>query len=292
MSNSCISVVTPCFNGIQYLQQALDSVQSIPLSNEWTVEHIVADALSTDGSRHLLEATSHLNLTSEADNGLYDGLNKAITRAKGEFIFWLNVDDRLHPGFLSVARKFLIENPRFDAVIGDTIFIDAAGDTLRESSNNHTGTLSEFSRGSFYHLNAMLIRTRVVKNMGLFNEKYRLGADIDFQIRLAQNKSKIHHLATPSYYFREHDASLTTQRGSTLTVSRELFTVLSHWAAVPSLQEEHRAQFIRAAAKESVRLFKASLSEKVWDSSCLNYFLKHPWHFLHASCALCIGKIR
>ena len=77
--------------------KTLDSVNSQSYTD---YEHIIIDANSTDGSKELIleyeKKNPHLTYwISEPDKGIYDGMNKGITRAKGEYIYFLNSGDYL-----------------------------------------------------------------------------------------------------------------------------------------------------------------------------------------------------
>lgn len=60
-------------------------------------EWIVVDAVSRDGSIDFLHALEddRLALICEPDRGLYDGMNKGLDRARGDFLLFLNSGDRL-----------------------------------------------------------------------------------------------------------------------------------------------------------------------------------------------------
>jgi glycosyltransferase involved in cell wall biosynthesis len=65
------------------------------LSKYKNIEYIIVDGGSTDRTLEIiqenLDCISHWS--SEPDRGLYDAMNKGITRAKGEWIHLLNADD-------------------------------------------------------------------------------------------------------------------------------------------------------------------------------------------------------
>jgi len=87
-----ISIITVVFNGIKYLQQTIDSVSNQTYPN---IEYIIIDGGSTDGTLDLIKANeAHIDhWVSEPDRGLYDAMNKGISKAKGKLIGMINSDD-------------------------------------------------------------------------------------------------------------------------------------------------------------------------------------------------------
>lgn len=92
-----LSIITVNYNNKQGLIKTLKSLQKqrfIPY------EHIIIDAGSTDGSLEIInkykQETTHLTFwVSESDKGIYDGMNKGIKHASGEYIYFLNSGDTL-----------------------------------------------------------------------------------------------------------------------------------------------------------------------------------------------------
>ena len=95
-----ISIVTPNYNGVAYLRDAVESVlgQRYP-----ALEYAVVDGASTDGSRLVLEPfrDALFALIVEPDDGHADALNKGFAQTSGEIMGWINSDDMLHPGCLA-----------------------------------------------------------------------------------------------------------------------------------------------------------------------------------------------
>jgi glycosyltransferase involved in cell wall biosynthesis len=89
-----ISVIVAVFNGAKTLQQCIDSVAGQTYPHK---ELIVIDGGSIDGTREILEgdATKLAYWVSEPDRGIYHAWNKALARARGDWICFLGADDYL-----------------------------------------------------------------------------------------------------------------------------------------------------------------------------------------------------
>ena len=102
-----ISVITVCFNSLETIAGCLGSVLAQDYEN---FEYIVLDGGSTDGTIEIIEAHRDgiAHFQSEPDLGLYYAMNKALSLAKGEWVLFLNSDDRLTDSkTLSKAAPFL-----------------------------------------------------------------------------------------------------------------------------------------------------------------------------------------
>lgn len=97
-----VSIVMPCFQQVQFVEEAVCSV----LDQEGVdVELIVMDPGSTDGTRERLAALKEvygegLQLHYARDKGQADAINRGMALARGDILGWLNSDDRLRPGAL------------------------------------------------------------------------------------------------------------------------------------------------------------------------------------------------
>jgi glycosyltransferase involved in cell wall biosynthesis len=112
-----ISVITPNYNGAEFLERAVRSVISQDYQN---LEHIVMDGGSTDESLQIIERYRQ-NLTgvvSEKDNGQYDAIGKGFAMATGDILCWLNSDDIYFPWTMRVVARLFADFPRIDWIMG------------------------------------------------------------------------------------------------------------------------------------------------------------------------------
>ena len=97
-----ISVVTACFNPLKdgrkdLFLKSLDSAQQqIGVS----LEHIIVDGASTDGTLEFLQAYDNNNhdirILSMPDSGIYEAMNRGIALSRGKYVIFLNTDDFYH----------------------------------------------------------------------------------------------------------------------------------------------------------------------------------------------------
>lgn len=103
MTQPKLSIITVNYNNNTGLQKTIQSVVDQSFED---YEHIIIDANSTDGSLDTILSYSqsinnHLAFwISEPDRGIYDGMNKGIKHAKGEYLYFLNTGDCLNKDVL------------------------------------------------------------------------------------------------------------------------------------------------------------------------------------------------
>lgn len=93
-----VTIITATWNAEKWLSRCLDSVRLQKLPQPYSMEHLVVDGQSTDGTlkilKHWGETVKNFRYVSEPDKGLYDAMNKGAMLARGEIIVFLNADDR------------------------------------------------------------------------------------------------------------------------------------------------------------------------------------------------------
>lgn len=170
-----ISIVTVCFNSKEFLTKTILSVKNQKFND---YEFIVIDGGSTDGSLAVLHSNSDFIdcLISEADKGIYDAMNKALTIAKGEWIFFLNAGDEFfNNDVLFDASKVLDFNYGF--VTGGVVYRFLTKNILTFTKQKITPFYI-----SVAHHQGTFIRTDILRNLK-YSPKYKLRAETDFFFR-------------------------------------------------------------------------------------------------------------
>lgn len=178
-----ISVVTAVFNRAGSVATAIDSVQF----QSWTnVEHVIQDGGSTDGTIDIIRKRSRSNtsLVSEHDGGIYDAINRGISRATGDIIGLMHSDDMFsHPRVLDkVAIAFT--DPTVDGVYGDLQYV-AADDPERVVRHWRSGEYhpSLLVKGWMPPHPTLYLRREVFDRFGLYDTSFRIAADYDAMLR-------------------------------------------------------------------------------------------------------------
>jgi glycosyltransferase involved in cell wall biosynthesis len=172
-----ISIITVVFRARQELVPILDSILRLKDQNtEW----IVIDGGSKDGTIELLsEHDTQVDYwISEPDRGIYDAMNKGVSKAHGIFLLHLNAGDSLLN--LPVAELRVAAERKVDVVAcrvlidGAYEFRPASGIGLRFNNTlHHQGTF--FRREGF----------------PAYDLGYKIFADFDVNQKLARRGAKI-----------------------------------------------------------------------------------------------------
>lgn len=184
-----ITVITVCRNAVVTIRECVESVAS---QSHPDVEHWIIDGASTDGTAQVLAAMREeygFRLISEPDGGLYEAMNKGLSRATGEVVGFLNADDRYaHPAVLDeVAAAF--RDPEVDACYADLRYVDQYdGDRVRRNWISDAYEPGAFFRGWMPPHPTFFARRGVYEKFGGFDTTYRFGADWELLFRLFEIK--------------------------------------------------------------------------------------------------------
>lgn len=101
---SSVSIIVVTLNAERHIEDCLNSIIQQPFQN---IELIIFDGGSEDGTIGVFEKyDKHITLwRSEADKGIYDAMNKAVSYATGQWVYFLGSDDRLLTGFAQLAAQ-------------------------------------------------------------------------------------------------------------------------------------------------------------------------------------------
>ena len=175
-----VSVVMPSLGQRRFIGAAIDSVLD---QDHTTIELIVADGGSTDGTIDLLReraaADPRLRWFSEKDNGPAQALNRALTRVRGTIVGWLNSDDLYMPGAVGRAVAAFAEHRDWIMVYGHGRHVDAdGGDLGTYPTSPPNGPIERFANGCFICQPTVFFK-RVMYTL-LHDLDEGLGASFDF----------------------------------------------------------------------------------------------------------------
>lgn len=209
------SVVTPCFNGMPYLPDCIASVRHALADFDY--EHVIADGGSTDGTIEFLEKQSDVDWLSEPDTGMYDALNKAITRSSGDVIGHLNSDEQYNPSGIQAALQKL-EFERLDAIFGPTVMVDGKGEFLQLFKQIVTPRVID----SHWHMpvqSCSLIYRKSCWQREPYDTNYRLCADHIWFRKQMEKGLKLAPVLEPIGIFAWHAENLSSTEGKTSSES-------------------------------------------------------------------------
>jgi len=181
-----ITIIIATRNSSALLPTALDSVLQQRFQ-DW--ECLIVDGASTDGTLDVIaryEAIDHrFRHISEPDRGTYDAFNKGVAEARGEWIHFLGSDDTLtQESFVSLLEQ--ARDTKAEVISGsiNTFKADGSCDLLKSKSWEGCHQ-------------AKLTRRSAILQMGGFDLKYRISADLDLNVRMRIAGFKCEDYDTP-----------------------------------------------------------------------------------------------
>jgi succinoglycan biosynthesis protein ExoA len=199
-----VTIIVPCYNEqttIRYLLEAIYA-QTYPRSD---LEVIIADALSEDGTRAVIEAYQHqfpdlsLNVVDNPARTIPSGVNLAIQAARGEFIVRMDAHSIPYPEYVercvSALQAELGQNvggvweirPGGEGWIAESIALAAAhplgvGDALYRHARCPT-EVDTVPFGAF--------RRSLIDRLGAFDESLLTNEDYEFNARIRQSGGRV-----------------------------------------------------------------------------------------------------
>jgi glycosyltransferase involved in cell wall biosynthesis len=232
-NNIDFTIVTASYNYHQYIREMLDSVVA---QDGVTYEHIIFDAGSTDGTLDIIRGYGHVDLTVESDKGMTDAINKGFKMAKGEWVMWLNTDDRLKPGALAAVKKFAESKPDADVVYGAWDFIDGEGKFMRTMGLFPFRKLMLAHYGCYIGSTATFFRKSSIMDEGLLlNERFKCVMDGEYYNRLASLGKKFVYLPNVLADFRLHGEKISQKHFGKNSID-DVLSLQLHYAESRSIR--------------------------------------------------------
>lgn len=214
-----VSIITPMRNGRAFLQEALDGIASQSYGN-W--ELVIVEDGSPEPAEDLVRkfAVAHPNnrvtyLRNEQSCGAAYSRNRAFLEALGEYVAFLDCDDRWLPTHLDACVGALCDSG--DDLAYSTVVMFASSDNgliglWGPTQQEIKGFPSSLFNRSFVTPSATVVRRRVVGEIGPWNAGYRCCEDADFMMRAASAGKRFRYVGGAHCLYRKEHEGATTQR--------------------------------------------------------------------------------
>ena len=186
-----VSIITATYNSAKYIASSLNSIFNQDYKD---IECIIIDGDSKDQTISIIKTyqRKNLNITlvSEADNGIYDALNKGIKLATGDLIGFVHSDDKLASPHIISELVLAIKEKQAFGVYGDLQYVSQLDTSkLIRDWKSCVFSKSLLKKGWMPPHPTLFLKKEVYQKHGNFNQNYKISADYDFMLRVLKDKT-------------------------------------------------------------------------------------------------------
>jgi glycosyltransferase involved in cell wall biosynthesis len=214
-----VSVMMPAYNAERYIASAIESVLAQSYS-DW--ELLVVDDGSTDPTGEIAAGVGdpRVRVLRQANGGEAAARNHALRSMRGEYLAFLDSDDRFLPEHLARTVGFLKDRPEVDGVYTDGYHIDSYDNRLPLLSARRRGPyegsiFEALVRASdvFGPPICVVLRAERVHEKGCrFDERIVIGPDWDFFVHYSEH-ARFGYIDRPTCLYRVHLTNISVSAG-------------------------------------------------------------------------------
>jgi glycosyltransferase involved in cell wall biosynthesis len=210
-----VSVIIPYYNQERFLGETVDSVRRQTYLN---FEIILVDDGSRVPATVIVQEDARLRIYRTENRGLPAARNFGFQQCSGQFLVFLDSDDRLHPDALRCHLDAFSANASAALSFGAQRIIDAEGEEIRPSHTcrpRRDYFLKLLEGNPISTPGATMIRREAFLEAGKFDETLRIVEDYPLYLRIAR-KYPLAHSSTCVIDYRFHKASMSQNKEKVL----------------------------------------------------------------------------
>jgi glycosyltransferase involved in cell wall biosynthesis len=253
-----VSVIVPCYNGAAFLDAALRSAlaQTYP-----EVEVVLIDDGSTDNSPEIA-ARFPVRYIRQRNRGLAEARNAGIRESRGNYVVFLDADDRLKPEAIEVGVRALEPRPDCALAVGDHVFISADGSFLGHSTKVdplHSHYEALLKSNFIEMISSVLFRRRVFDELGGFDTTLPVSEDYELYLRIARERPICCHPVVVAEY-RRHEGNISLNSERMLTTTLQVLKDQAKYIGDDSGRQQAYREGLRTWRKQYGRQLAAELA--------------------------------
>jgi glycosyltransferase involved in cell wall biosynthesis len=201
-----ISLVITSYNHGCFISDAIDSVlqQDHPL-----VEVIVVDDGSTDDTREVVSRYPTVRYLHQENRGVAAARNAGIQLARYDYVTFLDADDILLPGALSLQHRILTAHPEAEFVSGGHLMVNNKLQLIRKVSSPFTDAFYlHLLEGNYIGMHAAVLYRRSILLAYPYDTALKGSEDYDLYLRITASHPVINH-QEPVAAYRMHSYNIS-----------------------------------------------------------------------------------
>ncbi len=281
MQTSKVSVIVPCYNQAQYLDESLASIYHQTHTN-W--ECLIVNDGSLDHTEEIAqkwEATDPRFIYIPKENsGVSNARNLGIEKASGEFILTLDADDKYEASFMEKALKILLERPEIGIVSSWGMFF--TNDKMHQVFRSNAKSIADFLFHNGVNMGSSLYRKECWAKAGKYDGDVRNGyEDWEFYLRVCALGWNVHIIEEVLFFYRQHQISRRKEMNK-IDNENKKYIYLRNKDIYFNHYEELIDRFLWVAdlEKTEINKFRDTLDYKI-GHTLLKPLRKVKWFFLN-----------
>lgn len=184
-----LSVIMVCLNSVATIRGALESVAA---QTYRFLELVVVDGGSSDGTMEIVAEFGGIpgSRTSGPDQGIYDAMNRGVMMATGDWLYFLNSDDRFADENVVQHAMDAAASFTCDVLYGDVDCVYPRCVVRKSHANVST---SNIGYEGLCH-QSIFARRDAFERIGGFDLRYRIAADYDWVLRASFAGLRMRHI--------------------------------------------------------------------------------------------------
>jgi glycosyltransferase involved in cell wall biosynthesis len=273
-----VSVIIPTFNRSRLVVETVESALGQTYPN---VEIVVVDDGSEDDTESALRPyLDRIVYSYQPNSGRSVARNNGIRQSTGRYCVFLDSDDLLLPGKLSLQVPFLEEHPDFALVYSDGFALDEnrnlsplGSHVYRFPPESRDEFVTQFLKNNFFPPLLALVRRDSLDSTGFFDPEIVGLEDWDLWLRMLFRGAAFAYLDGKVAVYRRHSGNTDRTepasfvRARTLTCTKVVRDDLDRTMS-PTHRRQFRLEHLGALVRYgSPRLVVRAMLSIVWESS-------------------------
>jgi len=247
-----MTILVCTYNAESKIERCLESIYN---QTDCNFEVKIADSNSEDGTLEIINRYKrkyeNLEVISEVDRGIYDGLNKLIRRIKTKYYLVLGADDYIHEDAIKDYND-IIKDEKYDLVTFPVL--TKKGKLYPRNNQLRYGQLAHISQ----HSVGVLIKKDLHNAIGFYDTNFTIGADALFILSAINKGASIYKgqevvgyyslmgMSSTNYlhnFFEFSKVQLLTNKNFLLSFLAHIIRQLIHYNKIKKIHDEYLERF-------------------------------------------------